>query len=313
MQDISCKYQVTNAGSANASCTCPEGQLHYICKHMVKVISVSQGFSGAQIIQALGTRAGSTQEGLAHLYSKTASESLPQTDALTELDSTFALTSSEPEAAAQPAPVPAPASIPAPAHDSTACHQQIQTAVNRMWDMAAGDAEMQQHLLSQINSLEGKLAAIQASHATGTAHPMATLSRVQDTWGNSLVRKRTIGLDGFPKSKRRKTEQPASAAASQPSEAEAAPFSKVKPSRKKVGPRQQAKAASAQSEQENSSAKANSIPPVAPSAAAGQSGKPPRAVRQPRCGRCHTCTHPSLKKGCLQNKEQKALLAAQHT
>jgi len=216
-------------------------------------------------------------------------------------------------AAAQPAPVPAPASIPAPAHDSTACHQQIQTAVNRMWDMAAGDAEMQQHLLSQINSLEGKLAAIQASHATGTAHPMATLSTVQDTWGNSLVRKRTIGLDGFPKSKRRKTEQPASAAASQPSEAEAAPFSKVKPSRKKVGPRQQAKAASAQSEQENSSAKANSIPPVAPSAAAGQSGKPPRAVRQPRCGRCHTCTHPSLKKGCLQNKEQKALLAAQHT
>ncbi len=172
--------------------------------------------------------------------------------------------------------------------------------------MAADDAEMQQHLLSQINSLEGKLAAIQASHATGTAHPMATLSRVQDTWGNSVVRKKTIGLDGYPKSKRRKTEQPASAAASQPSEAEAAPVSKVKPSRKKVGPRQQAKAASAQGEQENSSAKANSI-------TIGQSGKPPKAVRQPRCGQCHTCTHPSLKKGCLQNKEQKALLAAQHT
>ena len=292
MQDISCKYQVTNAGTANASCTCPEGQLYYICKHMVKVISVSQGFSGAQIIQALGTRAGSTQEGLDNLYSEAASEPLLETDALTQLDSTFALTSSEPEADAQPAPVPAPA------HDSTACHQQMQTAVNRMWDMAAGDAEMQQHLLSQINSLEGKLAAIQASHATGTAHPMATLSRVQDTWGNSLVRKRTIGLDGFPKSKRRKTEQPVSATASQPSEAEAAPFSTVEPSRKKIGPRQQAKAASAQCEQENSSAKANSIPlAAAPSAAAAQSGKPPRAVRQPRCGRCHTCTHPSLKKG----------------
>ncbi|DBB10852.1 TPA: hypothetical protein ACH3X3_007325 [Trebouxia sp. C0006] len=92
------------------------------------------------------------------------------------------------------------------------------------------------------------------------------------------VRKRTIGLDGFPKSRRRKTEQPVSATASQPSEAEAAPFSKVKPSRKKIGPRQQAKAASAQCEQENSSAKANSIPlAAAPSAAAAQSGKPPRA------------------------------------
>lgn len=70
---------------------------------MITVISISQGFSGAQIIQALGTRAGSSQQGLAHLYSNAASEPLPQTDALTELDSTFALSSSEPEAAAQPA------------------------------------------------------------------------------------------------------------------------------------------------------------------------------------------------------------------
>ena len=52
---------------------------------------------------------------------------------------------------------------------------QIQTAVNRTWEMAAGDAELQQHLLSQINNVEGKLTAIQASNATGTAHPTATL------------------------------------------------------------------------------------------------------------------------------------------
>ena len=117
MQDISCKYEVTNAGTANASCTCSEGQLHYICKHMVKQISVKQGFSGAQIIQALRTTVGSTQEGLANLYSEAAFEPPPQTDAFTELDSTFALTSPEPEAAAQPSFAPAP--IPAAAHDST--------------------------------------------------------------------------------------------------------------------------------------------------------------------------------------------------
>ncbi len=34
--------------------------------------------------------------------------------------------------------------------------------------MAANDAKMQQHLLSQVNSLGGKMTAIQASHATGT-------------------------------------------------------------------------------------------------------------------------------------------------
>ena len=195
-----------------------------------------------------------------------------------------------------------------------------------MWDMVADDAEMQQHLLSQVNSLEVKLAAIQASHATGTAHPMATLRRVQDTWGNSLIRKKTFELNGFQTSKRRKTAQPA--AASQPAEAEAVTFSKVKPSRKKVGPRQHAKAASAQAEQENSSALANAMPAASPSAAmpaaspsaatpaaAQQSSKAPRSARQSRCGQCHTCTHLSLKKGCLRNKEQKALLAAatQHT
>ncbi|KAL3163272.1 hypothetical protein ABBQ32_009667 [Trebouxia sp. C0010 RCD-2024] len=74
-----------------------------------------------------------------------------------------------------------------------------------MWDMAANDDVRQQHLLSQINSLEGKLAAIQASHATGTGHPLATFSR-SGHLGNSLVRKRTIGLDGYPKSNRKKTD-----------------------------------------------------------------------------------------------------------
>lgn len=58
---------------------------------MVKVTSVGQGCSGAQIIQALGTRADSTPEGLPNLCSKTAFEPVPQTDTLTELVSTYAL------------------------------------------------------------------------------------------------------------------------------------------------------------------------------------------------------------------------------
>ena len=281
------------------------------------MISISQGLSGGQIILALGTRAGSSQAGLANLHSSTVSQPQSKAHALTELDSIYGLSGSEPEPDTAAKPKPAPAAVPAPLHDSTACHQQIQTAVSRMRDMVADDAEMQQHLLSQVNSLEGKLAAIQASHATGTTHPMAALSRVPHTWGNSLIRKKTIGLDGFPKSKRRKTAQPA--AASQPAEAEAAAFSKVKPSRKKVDPKQQAKAATAQAdqaeqtEQENSSAVANAMPAASPSAAARPSGKAPRAAKQSRCGQCHTCNHLSLKEGCPRNKEQKALLVAQHT
>ncbi|KAL3158015.1 hypothetical protein ABBQ32_14147 [Trebouxia sp. C0010 RCD-2024] len=62
--------------------------------------------------------------------------------------------------------------------------------------------EMQLHLLSYVNKTEGALARMQASNIAGTVHPMAPkLSKVKDTWGNSVVRKRTIGLDGFPEAK----------------------------------------------------------------------------------------------------------------
>ncbi|KAL3160738.1 hypothetical protein ABBQ32_010648 [Trebouxia sp. C0010 RCD-2024] len=95
--------------------------------------------------------------------------------------------------------------------------------------------EMQLHLLSYVNKTEGALARMQASNIAGTVHPMAPkLSKVK---GNSVVRKRTIGLDGFPKTKRKAAQ---ATAASQPVEAEAAPFTKPQPARKKTGPRQQA-------------------------------------------------------------------------
>ena len=50
MQDSSVNYEVKAAGTAAASCTCPNAQLHYICKHMMKlVVSVTTQYSGAQI------------------------------------------------------------------------------------------------------------------------------------------------------------------------------------------------------------------------------------------------------------------------
>ncbi len=68
--------------------------------------------------------------------------------------------------------------------------------------MVADNPEMQQHLVSHLNRAEGDLARTQASHQNGSTHPMAILSRVQDTWANSLTRKRVLGLDvGYPKSK----------------------------------------------------------------------------------------------------------------
>lgn len=299
MSDLSVKYQVTDAGGVSAKCNCPQGRLHYMCKHVVKVISLSQGYTDAQIIQALGTRAGTSMQGLHKLHSNTAGQPQTQVDPLADLEDMFALTSAEPEQEPAAASVP----VPAPGHDSAACQKQVETTVQRMLGMVADSEELQQHLVSHLNRTEGTLARIQASHQNGSAHPMASLSRVQDTWGNSLVRRRVMGLDAaYPKSKRSKTAQ-LPAEAGQSAEPEAEPFSKPKPTRAKVGPRQQMRAAA---EQENNSAAANTVPDGRSKGAS--KAKVAKAPKFDKCGTCHHCTHPKLKKGCIWIKQQKALL-----
>ncbi|KAL3160737.1 hypothetical protein ABBQ32_010647 [Trebouxia sp. C0010 RCD-2024] len=168
--------------------------------------------------------------------------------------------------------------------------------------------EMQLHLLSYVNKTEGALARMQA-----TVHPMAPkLSKVKDTWGNSVVRKRTIGLDGFPKAKRKAAQ---ATAASQPVEAEAAPFTKPQPARKKTGPRQQARAvaATAEPEQENSSAASNKQPGARPAASASKPVTAPKSQQMRQCGTCTNCLRPHWKKACLTNQALKAQLAAHFT
>lgn len=178
--------------------------------------------------------------------------------------------------------------------------------------MVADNPEMQQHLFSQLNRAEGDLARTQASHQNGSAHPMATLSRVQDTWGNSLARKKVLGLDaGYPKSKRSKTaQQPVAGQAGPSAESEAVPFSKPKAKGAK-GPRQQIKAAAAAAaDKENSSAADNAMPDAKSQAAPEQ----PRVPKFPKLEKqCRHCKSPKLKQGCLWIREQKALLAAQST
>ncbi|KAL0019727.1 hypothetical protein WJX77_006121 [Trebouxia sp. C0004] len=240
MHDMNVKYQVTDAKQPTARCTCPQGLLHYMCKHMVEVITLNQGHTGAQIIQALGTRAGTSMQGLDKLHSNTTAQAETQLDPLAQLEDMLAPTDAEPEqepaVASQLVPASASAPVPAPSHDSAACQQQVETAVKRMWDMLADNDEMQQHLVSQLNKTDGALSKIQASHQNGSAHPMATLSRVQDTWGNSLVRRKVIGLDaGFPKPKRSKTAQQSALEAAQTAEPEAQPFASPSPRGKSWG------------------------------------------------------------------------------
>ncbi|DBA87933.1 TPA: hypothetical protein ACH3X1_004921 [Trebouxia sp. C0004] len=140
-------------------------------------------------------------------------------------------------------------------------------------DDVAGNPQLEQQLISQLRQVKGSIAKIKASNLVGTAHPIAVLYKVQDTWGNSLVRKRTAGLDGFPKQHKRQKQTGSSHTAAEP---EAQPFSKPVSVRNKSGPRQQAKAASADKENSPAAANANSSAIVPVTAGPSQSAKPPK-------------------------------------
>ena len=162
-----------------------------------------------------------------------------------------------------------------------------------------------QHLLSQLNEVHGSIAKSKANTVACTAHPMAVLDRVQDNCGNSLVRKKTVGLDGFPKQrKRQKAGKPDTAA-----EQEAQLFTKPAAARKKQGPREQAKAAGVDKENSPAAVKAQSTDNAAVAQDA-KASKPPKGPSQARCGECPTCRNPRGKKGCLRNKARREALAA---
>ena len=82
----STQYQV-QVNSTAQTCTCPQGQLHYPCKHVMKVISMTTGKSGPEIIMALGTWAGTELGGLNQLQSTD--------DAMAQLKDNFMLSDAE--------------------------------------------------------------------------------------------------------------------------------------------------------------------------------------------------------------------------
>ena len=81
-------------------------------------------------------------------------------------------------------------------HDSTSCRQQIEAIGKQLLDEVRGNPEREQQLLNQLLQVQRNIAAIKVSNLSGTAHPMAVISRVQDTQGRLLARKKIKDLDG---------------------------------------------------------------------------------------------------------------------
>ena len=149
-----------------------------------------------------------------------------------------------------------------------------------------------------LKNAEGTVATIQANQTIGTAHSLATVSRVHDTWGNSVVRK-DHWVGWFPQVPPLHSSKLAASQQQQRLQLSA--------SKKKVGSRQQTKASAAQADQEIIPAAASVMPTAAPTATAGPSSRPPKAFRLWRCRECDTCKRPRLTKCCLRSKQQNAV------
>ena len=199
---------------------------------------------------------------------------------MAELEERFALTDFQSE----PKPAPKRQQVSQQVHDSAACQQHMESVYRKVLSEVSGNPQLEQHLLSQLNEVYGSIAKIKANTVAGTAHPMAVLDRVQESWGNSLVCKKTVGLDGFPKQRKRQEAGKSDTAAEQ----EAQRFIKPAAARKKQGPTEQAKAAAIDKENLPTAAKAQSTDDAAVTQDA-KASKPPKGSSQARCGECATC------------------------
>ncbi len=72
---------VVKPSQIGGSCSCHLGVLHYLCKHVMKVVSLSSSKSGPEIIMALGMRAGTAIGGFKQLETDLAAGRVEQLEA----------------------------------------------------------------------------------------------------------------------------------------------------------------------------------------------------------------------------------------
>ena len=152
------------------------------------------------------------------------------------------------------------------------------------------------HLFIHVEQLNS-----QQARETQQATPAQKFGeRAQSTWGNSMLRETSVGLDGFYKQRKRQKQADSSDTAT---EQEAQAFGQPAAAKKKQGPKQQAEATS-HSKEDSSAAANNQTDAQVPLPAAAQSSKP-------KGSRCGTCKNEDRgKEGCLSNQAHKAAALA---
>ncbi|KAL0030210.1 hypothetical protein WJX77_003014 [Trebouxia sp. C0004] len=299
--------EVHISGTAQ-TCTCPQGQLHYPRKHVMKVISMTTGKTGPEIIKALGTWAGTALGGFEQLQS--------EADSMEQLKDGFMLADDDPaelnstsdtadmvSAAADSNSSDAPAVTKEPGVNVAMSDNKLDQLYQKLKSITAAAPELRHHLVNRLHVAARIVERLQSTSVCGLAHPAAaTSTQRHNVLNNSLVR--LVSFVENPVGKRGKAAQAASgkaAAVDAP-----APFAKPQPKSKKRTFTQQL--ADKAGDKENTSASGNTQPVqmIAAAAAAEAAAKPAPAKRQTRaarCVECKACINRAIgKQGCERNK-----------
>jgi len=162
---------VVKPSQTGGSCNCPPGMLHYPCKHVMKVVSLSTGKSGPEIILALGTWAGTEMGGFKQLENDLPADSLEQLEedfslaaaTGTEEDDTAAANDGRDTAGRSTA-----AAVRKPSNTSDDALDALYSNLKASTQHAP---ELRQHLCSQLRQAQGCIETIKACNSTGVAHP----------------------------------------------------------------------------------------------------------------------------------------------
>ncbi|KAL3158253.1 hypothetical protein ABBQ38_010504 [Trebouxia sp. C0009 RCD-2024] len=196
----------------------------------MKVISMTTGKSGPEIILALGTWAGTELGGLAQLQSD---------ECMAQLKDSFMLDDAEPAEAAQPDSTgtaaetepagkvvndssEAPAINAEPDVNAAMSDDKLDELYQMLKSSSAAQPELRHQLVTHMRLAKGVMERLTADSACGLTYPAATLTQRQDGLNNSLVR-----LASFVENPLAKRAKPAQAAESQADAVDQpAPFAK---------------------------------------------------------------------------------------
>ncbi|DBA93277.1 TPA: hypothetical protein ACH3X2_003564 [Trebouxia sp. C0005] len=299
------QYRVTDACTEQASCSCPQGILGYVCKHRVKVISLITHCRPHDIVLFLGTWAGSDRGDVKRLLQRYNLDEQPEPPSWEQLTEILEL---EVEVEQHERGANASHMQSAIAQLKSLSDDALLAQTQTLLDQSRGNSEMRTILLTKLNQATGSINQMAAHSQAGLSHPPPAIAKVQDELPDSTVRL-TSASEGLCKPCRRPQQALSSRAADASTLPPVVPLPKPKPSKKKRSFAELLSSSRHADKGNLSDSPAGNTADTATGNTGSQPSKPANLSQKGRCGQCKTCLKPKSKKACLVRAAERAALS----